>query len=164
MKKFLVALVVMGAAYVSQAAYLYWQVSQEAVETFAAEDSGVYGIQVKYGSEVQDIKATDGSSVGTVVDVTTAQNPGYLINLSGLSNGQSFYIEVIQWQNSSWNTVGVSSELAYTDVNQYTVELNSIAPILPAAWTGGSYAAPEPTSAMMILLGLAGLALKRKQI
>lgn len=162
MRKLLIALVAMGLAGFAQASYLYWQVSGDAVTEFASGE-GAYGVQVTYNGTALDIKATDGSSVGLVVDTATAQNPGYLINIADLSSGSSFYIELVKYVDDAWSTVGVSSELAYADVGKYTVDLNAIAPVLPQAWTGGAYAAPEPTSAVLMLLGLAGLALKRRK-
>lgn len=162
MKKLLIALAAMGLAGFAQASYLYWQVSGDAVDEFASGE-GSYGVQVTYNGSALDIKTTDGSSVGPVVDTVTAQQPGYLVNIADVSSGSSFYIELVKYNDGEWNTVGVSSELAYADVGTYTVDLNAIAPTLPAAWTGGTYAAPEPTSGVLMLLGLAGLALKRRK-
>lgn len=163
MKKLLIALVAMGLAGFAQASYLYWQVSGDAVTEFASGE-GAYGVQVTYNGKALDIKATDGSTVGPVVDTATAQNPGYLINIGDVSSGSSFYIELVKWNEGAWNTVGVSESLAYSDINSYTVDLNAIAPTLPAAWTGGTYSVPEPTSGVLMLLGLAGLALKRRKV
>lgn len=169
MKKLLIALLAMGFASYAQAAYLYWQVSEDAVTEFASGE-GAYGVQVKYGDTVLNISDLNGVDTGkTRVNVGAAQDPGYLINISGLDTGLSFYIEIVKWnQGTTWNTVAVSQGLEYTsyaDINAYTVDLNAVAPALPAqVWAGGSYAAPEPTTGLLMLFGLAGLALKRRKI
>lgn len=164
MKKLLIALAAMGFAGFAQASYLYWQVSSDAVEEFAS-GSGTYGVQVTYNGAACNIYTTAGSKLADkVVDTGMAQYPGYLVNIAEVLEGSSFLIEIVKWNEGAWDTVGVSSSLAYSDVNQYTVDLGAIAPVLPQAWTGGSYAAPEPTSALLMLIGLAGLALKRRNV
>lgn len=167
MKKLLIALVAMGLAGFAQASYLYWQVSPEAVETFASESGASYGVQVKYGDNALTIADLNGNNTGkTKVNISSAQNPGYLIDISDITAGNSFYIEIVKWNAGSWNTVGVSTALdynSYADINAYTVDLHAIAPTLPAAWTGGTYSAPEPTSGLLMLLGVAALGLKRRK-
>lgn len=164
MKKLFVAIVAMGLAGFAQASYLYWQVAENAVKEFASGE-GVYGVQVKQNGSAVTIFDTTGNNVGNVVGTTTAQNPGYLVDISGMtSESSAFYIELVQYNAGQWDTVGVSQGIAYSDIGKYTVNLNAIAPTLPAAWTGGSYAAPEPTSGLLMLLGVAALGLKRRKV
>lgn len=167
MKKLLVALFAVGLASFAQASYLYWQVNSDAATAYGAN-----GVRVLYGETFEaatsnpvNIYATDGSLVGNVVDPGTAANPGYLVDLKDVAAGTAFYIELVKYNttNSSWDSVGFSGELAYADIGKYTVDLNAVAPTLPAAWTGGSYAAPEPTSGLLMLLGVAALGLKRRK-
>lgn len=166
MKKLLVALFAVGLASFAQASYLYWQVNSDAATAYGAN-----GVRVLYGETFDaatevDIFATDGTKVNDmkVVDVTTAANPGYLVDIYGITNG-AFYIELVKYNtaNGQWDAVGFSEGLAYANFGQYTADLNVVAPTLPAAWTGGSYAAPEPTSGLLMLLGVAALGLKRRK-
>ena len=70
----------------------------------------------------------------------------------------SFVIEL--WNDSGF--VAETGELSMSNnLADYIVKNNSMT--LPTAWVGSSYAIPEPNSAMLMLLGLAALGLRRRR-
>lgn len=159
MKKLLVAFLFAMMAIVSQASYLYWQVSvsDDVFTAYKADTALVYATD---GNTTTDIAgASFNQTNGGMQTVATAIDSQYL------AEGWSYYVELVSYDNSGNMIVhATSSEVtAYAQLQNCVYSNNNLAHI-PAVWTGGAVAVPEPTSAMMILLGLAGLALKRKQI
>ena len=76
---------------------------------------------------------------------------------------RTYYIEVMGYDQST--VIGVSEGLTYEQAisqNRLIDDLSSMAASVQA-WTGSSYAAPEPTSGLLLLLGGALLALKRRR-
>lgn len=175
MKKLLVLVALGFAALGSQAAYLYWQLDSSV--GLEAKDGGGYTFNGHDFAYAQ-IKASDGNVlISTYVDGSAIDGnidaPGktkYVVDVSSYKDSSYvFYVELIGYDSavygSSTGVIGVTTENTYTYAalqNDGYIGTNLIS--IPAAWTGGTIAAPEPTSAMMILLGLAGLALKRKQV
>lgn len=162
MKKLTVLLVAFAAAITANASYLYWQVEKSdyshitepdqvtAVNVWAIDDKGAVTF-------VDGYRATEGT-----VNMSEAQ----MIDVSAFSNGSySFYIELMNYSSGAQKLgVTVSNETYADMVNNHYIMDTPLSVTLAAPWHGGTIAAPEPTSAMMILLGLAGLALKRKQV
>ena len=169
MKKILLIAAVAVAAFSAKASYLYWQVSSEAVAAYATDSSAIYGVQVTLGGNAVTQSTTDGTSTGSsIVSLSTAQSPGYYIDLASYSSSQSsFVIEIIQYDTSSkkWSTIAQSESLAYTAVSasNYVVDTTSLTPGTAVAWTGGTYGVPEPTSGMLAMIGFALMALKRRR-
>lgn len=78
----------------------------------------------------------------------------------------SFYIEFQTYDGSVWNTIGMSETIGYaqalsaiTDYRSGKTPSNYSQALSPSSFT----AVPEPTSGLMLLVGLASLALKRKR-
>lgn len=146
MKKILFCTMAFLAACAVRADLLYWTVGDSAPDyTYAAlmatqgttaEGSAVEGPVLKSGT------ATVGrSDIKSYLDAT----------------GYSFYIELM---DAAGSAVAVSSLLMASDAANY-MEVNGVP---QGTWDGGTYTAvPEPTSGLLLLLGMAGLALKRKQ-
>jgi len=102
------------------------------------------------------------------------------------SGGYSFYVELINGDVSNWSGVdkvnvsayqtssfagqlvssGNSDPITYTGLESKGFIGTDLSPVSMAVWHGGgSYSpVPEPTSAMLVLIGLAGLALKRRAV
>ena len=76
----------------------------------------------------------------------------------------SFFIELL----NDTSVVGTSSSLAGTALTSYlTSSLGGTSVPAGTAWNGGTFttaAIPEPTSGLLMLVGLAGLALRRKRM
>ena len=177
MKNFLIAGLVMLAATAAQASYLYWQVNasdlNDAIaeyntkfkpETMLTQDniSGARLVQVSgAGEEVIGGISTD--------DFGKAQPSDALpIDVTTVGDNYSYYIEIISkepglpYEQVAKSTMKTYTELVTANPNViYTSELD--VPKL-AAWTGGTYtAAPEPTSGLLVLIGVGLLGLKRKR-
>lgn len=172
MKKILVLSAFVFAAMVSQASYLYWQVEQDNRDWIYTPTGEKMTANVAVLHAVKD-----GTDIVVPGEWTRAPlfegsgpyaMPQYAANLDGLtsSNTYSYYIELAAWDTAQKSfedriSLAVSEWQSYSQLaaNGY---IQTSLTVVPQAWTGGTYAAPEPTSGMMILLGLAALALKRR--
>ena len=85
------------------------------------------------------------------------------LSANASTSGYSYYIELL---NDAGTFVGRSSQtLDYAGLSSYITSFGVSTPA-SAAWSPSSFttaAIPEPTSGLLLLLGLAGLALKRKR-
>ena len=181
MKKFILAIAVVGASIASNASYLYWQVSTgDADSTFEIDGSN------KTWSYAQ-LHATDGSASYLIGSVAGTEN-----YINGTSQGSdiavpsgnfvfadlgtygadsySYYVELY---NSAGTLVARSlkenfsnlQQSQYASTGSVTTELTmrTIPTASMKIWHASGYrAVPEPTSGLMLLLGAAMLGLKRK--
>ena len=187
MRKAIFALSVAVAISSANASYLYWQIdTSEAsglvsetytgARVFASTDGGaasrVY-LNLGYG----DYDTGAFQSLSTAVQVPLYDSVVAVVDsstLGGDPSGYSFYIELINY--SEWNPqnpsqssiesgafVAQSSAMTYSQLVDSKYVGTDLSPVSMAVWHGGSYTTvPEPTSAMLVLFGLAGLALKRR--
>jgi len=177
MKRFLF-LAILAAAFASRAEYLFWQVSDTTLssdvylkEKVNLSDGYTYKSIMHYGTGDMDAgtwseAGTLGDAKGGVVGGDGTIDTAYNVNLSDLSgaSGYSYYIEIVKYDGA-----GAQYGVAKSETQTYTqlANANYVGDILsPAAlvpWTGGAYSAPEPSSAMLVLVGMALVALKRKR-
>lgn len=190
MKKMLLVAMLCLAGYVGQAAYLYWQVDDSAKETKDSKFTGdfvgatVFAVDsssIKYGPNGRVSNGTALAVADPETGITTT--PGvftmakstenvYAINLNNLAgaSGYSFYIELVNYDaaKGALTSVAQSGVMSYQELVQsnYIIEDTGISiPTASTAWHGSAYApGPEPTSALMMLLGVAFLGLKRRRI
>lgn len=156
MKKILIAFAVASLALMSQASYLYWQVQSGDYNTIT-EPSKVdtaYLYATKDGAA--DVK------IGAL-KIGNAQEY-YAVDVSNYGS-YSFYIELVNYNSGAKDVLGYSETVSYTTMVEKGFILETPLSITSAdVWHGGAYAAPEPTSAVLMLIGLAGLALKRRKV
>lgn len=104
------------------------------------------------GSGLTTIKTTGGATGTLWADL--GSNP---------DTTASFFIELVNY--ASGQTVGVSQAMSYNDLvsNGYISAPGFASAGSAVPWNGGQYAVPEPSSGVLLLLGIGGLLLRRKE-
>lgn len=152
MKKLLMSLAVIGACAAMSAkadgSYLYWMVDQSA---YTFDTAYLWAVDSDDGTKVafRDASvAIDGTSTSPdrrfPIDVTDAANYSYLVELYADNHWVAQSASPLTW------------ETVQTGLYQPT---QTIKPVAFTSFTN----VPEPTSGMMLLLGMGLLALKRKK-
>ena len=162
-KKLLLAVAVIGASSLASASTLYWQVADSGTEfTYAelfAKDSGGNSYSL-------DTRLADG--VESATDVGTHAAADYTDLGSYGSSDYTFYVELINYSTGEEVKVKSNEDYPWT----YTELVNSgyistggsaatPAGIAAGGLDGGSV--PEPTSGVLLLMGGALLALRRRR-
>ncbi len=177
----------MGAA-VAQADVLYWQLTETPTVDLGGEDS--YTVDFNYSVAIYataDSGVTKtylsnyvaGSSSNLKVDEVPSSLAGFpgstlllgadLTDLGVSSSGSyadyTFFIEIFNPEGQALYQTSISGTDAVADANKYistaefTSKWNSA-----NAWKPSTFSAvPEPTSGMMLLMGMALLALRRRK-
>ena len=188
MKRSIIVLTTLLSASFAQASYLYWQVEASQLDVLRTvgdtvtysfnghEVTGFNLVATKNGSYDVLASAYDTGSgwsspfSADPVSPMTATEGSLVADLTGYTTtGYSYYIEIVGYDSSAYPStgsgqLGTSELLAYAaNCSNITTDLESIA-AMPQAWTGGTYAAPEPTSGLLLLVGASLLALKRRKV
>jgi len=180
MKKLLILGVVVVSSMFANAAYLYWTIDtsytfQNTGATYNwTTDSGANKFQTGKVNVLDSSGKIVASSDEYVAKSTTPTSERYTFDISQWSGANySYSIELLAYNSTSesWGQVGATNAKSYqelvTDGVILTGAEETLTPptlaVVQAAWLGAGANAPEPTSAMLMLLGVAGLALRRKQ-
>lgn len=168
MKKLLFGLLIVGATFAAQAEFLYWQVTQETINSSeylkTTLDAGsTYFGQLRFGT------GADYGAYG-VYDEAISMIPGDGVKvdlgvLKGDPTANAYYIEILKSEDGDFKGVAKSEVWSYSELS--TAGFINSALNVPSlkAWTGGvGYTVPEPTSALMMLMGIAFLGLKRRKV
>lgn len=190
MKKIVFTFATLVAAASVHASYLYWQINGNepaltneelsapanytGVRIFASDDNGATKKFLNLGYANYDTE--EFTSIGYAVDAPVG---GMLLaDVSGIGEGYSFYVELINNNVSTWKTTNTSAypssdfagqlqgnDETYANLVQKGFIGADLSPVSMAVWHGGSQysAVPEPTSAVLMLIGMAGLALRRRR-
>ena len=180
MKKLMMTLAVVVTAAVAQAASFDWKTSAtgklyEAGSTTATITGTAYIFDVAATTQqsvldafVQNKTWTTGSLDNKAVSAgkITATN-GEAFNYGTSGNDYYFYVALVDGDNIfiSDTVKGTASDVGYQGVSFNLKTASQLAASTSATFTAGGWysAVPEPTSGLLLLLGMAGLALRRKQ-
>lgn len=143
---------------------LYWQVTADSLGSYTdASYANLYATMD--GSRVTVDESIKGASGFSMLSETLDKS--LAINLtgwnSGALDGAMFYVELF---NDSGAFMAQSEGITYSDLLTH-IDMNYAGSGIPTAASGPAvfiqYAVPEPTSGLLMLLGIAGLALRRKR-
>jgi len=133
-------------------------ISADTYSTLAANTTGTAlsdAVYAAYGSSLSSAaanKATNAKGISTITDPTT------------YANGDTFYgaILYVEGDNYMGNiaTYTLTSDQDFS-IGDLALKIGGDAGTTATAWS--TAAVPEPTSGLLLLLGMAGLALKRKR-
>lgn len=151
---------------------LYWQVTEDSLGSYSgATYANLYatldGDRVAVDTSVNGADGYVWLSDRPTGALNDSQNK-WAINLNGWNGGSSlegamFFVELF---NDSGAFMAQSEGITYADLKPF-IDANYGGSGIPAAATGAAvfsaYSVPEPTSGLLLLLGVAGLALRRKR-
>lgn len=169
MKKLMTLAVALGTVIAANAASVDWKIT-------GTSDTANYKIYLvgaisESWTSVADL-AADAALYGEFGTVGTIENQGRAYGASGsLSSGAisktsaNVYFVIVSGDDAAgYNYVKADlSAFVYEGVETPSGKYQTTAGDLLAGTAGSFGAVPEPTSAMLVLLGVAGLALKRKR-
>ena len=168
MKKIMIAAAIVCAAVASQAASISWELSG------AGTESAGYKVYVVSAlSQFADVAAiqssllshTDGVVEKTIVAGARGGESaaGSVINTAWETiDSVDFYYVIVKNDNSGYWASEKQTALVAKGSNQPQVSsLTTLSTIAASPMT--AFGVPEPTSGLLLLLGVAGLALRRKQ-
>lgn len=151
MKKLItIAAVMMAATFAKAELTLYWQVANYAFE--GATYARLYGVT----GETETRLATMGLTVGA--ESTTVQS--VLQNVVAPFSDYSSYI--VKLFDKSLTTVVATSDPYTESLKSFIYNAGTTEPPPASPWQVNAFSVPEPTSGLLLLLGFAGLALKRQ--
>lgn len=144
---------------------LIWEVNSAAVSDAQISEWSYASLYYVDGNTSTKLDNLVGAYNWTIQDVGANIFSSALVaaQLDSDASGWSFYIELY---NSANATVGRSQTMDIDSLSNYireSVNMSNLADI--QRWSGGTYkAVPEPTSALLLALGTALMALRRKRV
>lgn len=162
MKKILVGAFVAAVAAVSQASYLNWQVDASDYSNYYKGDSSTV-----QGFYLYAVQGTDSRNAQYVATGNTL-GKAYSVDVSNFASGDyNFYVEIVNYSNEAVarsKIGGDNSSYASLAENCFISSGNLTDVPQAQVWHASSYgAAPEPTSALLMMMGVAFLGLKRRK-
>ena len=147
--------------------YLYWMIDSGATledRSGNADSFNKYGVRIAYSdsgkSGYLNLYDYDGAAgVESFEDATHVQGWDTLAGVGGLGDSTSFLVELFNGDELAYRSDSVS----YGTLGAYISSMKGQARPADTYAFSNFMAVPEPTSGMLLLLGIAGLALKRKR-
>ncbi len=170
MKKLMISLATVIMAVACNAAAVAWN-SGAVYKTDASAKVGKgatdYLVSVAFFLDAAGEKAVTGLT-GDFSSSTAGTGSKYSGVVDGFTGGSTYYAQMIittsGYEAKSDIVDFVAGTVGNTSLNFATGEgFSTVAPVLDTSKAGTWAAVPEPTSGLLMLLGLAGLALKRKR-
>lgn len=171
MKKLMIALAAIVSSIAVQAATVDWSLDLGLQDANFSDIEGTVAFYLSsdlsnpLANSPFNIEA-DGVISGTVTgDDQTSWTAR--ITITNFDEGGAFYMDYVfdmdsithaNYADANTYLVGLGAEVTSAFLKDYTLDLTA-----SAASQGFTAAVPEPTSGLLILLGMAGLALKRKR-
>ena len=182
MKKILFALAAAAMAVCAQAASIDWSVG--------ANTWDINGAKPAKGTTVYLINTADLAAITAAIDGgttsfttsdkgilglgTTSNTKGYVNTTAtsvALTAGTSYNVAYMVIQDGKYFVSGAQSVAAYDPTDPVYSEPKAVTfaatsfnnPLTPGGWTDAGGGTPEPTSGLLLLVGGAMLALRRKQ-
>ena len=178
MKKLMIALAVVAMAAVSQAAMVKWSGTIAGVDVTKVTDNGDYAASgsalssgLSYALTIFD--ASTGDVVYTKSAALTTSTPNLTFSSTNIKASHDYTWQVVVSGAQADLRAKTSTEFDYsaatiattlsgemTTLNMGTTTFSGS----PTSWTvSGITAAPEPTSGLLLLLGVGALALRRRR-
>ena len=167
MIKHILTLAVLFPAFAASADVLLWQVTTAEATRYTSSSGGTADYAVFYYAD------TSGNGVGVRLDEAVLFTPGYTTGVAAMPeqnalealppgtdlSGKSFWIELYAGGSAAEeNKVAWSLPIDYATMSHYLSRtLTALAPVYHPT------VVPEPTGGLLVLLGLAGLALRRRR-
>ena len=167
MKKFMIALAAIAVGLAAHASAMYWQVSNvNEAGTNISEEWAYARIEVLENGQATGtyLQTWDGESWASGIQYVDKTADGAWFDVSSYEGAAySFVLELV---NADLQLLGSSEPASYSELAKdgvITSSFDSIAPESYTVWNQGFVSIPEPTGGMLLLMGTALLALRRKQ-
>ena len=166
MKKLMITAAIVFAAAMSQAAVVNWQTS-------AIKDH--LGVNAKSATSAITAVCTIWNAAGTEVLYTSDaisfnSMSQYKSSWDGSAVNTSYQAQLVLTSADGWTLTSDKASFTTTEANPYSIQFSTGVGFTDASDklhnTGTNFgwqSVPEPTSGLLLLLGVAGLALKRKR-
>ena len=163
MKKIIIALAVVVTAAIVQASSVKWSLS--GMTDIGGNNVGAS--EGKYTATVTFYDSTGNTVLGTSESTTTTSLNGMSATWTGADLNKSYYAAVVVTDASGNSISSEKAQFSTTSSATYNLNFSSGKGFATQSakidFSSGWQAAPEPTSGLLLLLGVAGLALKRKR-
>ena len=165
MKKLFVLVAAIAAGVAAKAEenpyqYLYWQVDESKVSPLVESYDAARFYVLGQDGKVELSRAESEGPAGASGRWTSER---IATDLGSYGASDSFVLELASWGGSSWETVGSSDVFTYGQLSEFLTAWQANASSVPSQKVWTPYVVPEPTSGLLMLLGIAGLALRRKR-
>ena len=163
--KFLITAFSAAASLFSFGGLLFWEVDTAAVSNAGIENWSYASLYYVNGNQSGALENLVGGYDGTAQKLSADIFSSALVaaQLGDGASSWSFYVELY---NSANAAVGKSQTMSYSALQNYiaqSIDMSNLADI--QRWSGGTYTAvPEPTSVVLLALGTALMALRRKRV